>query len=494
MGINILIDLGTDGGIAGVYHMYMDYTDDDYHDEYKLPFDSENFGIFKKFSNNRVRREGYLFANPAVTIGIGAEYCGISVTCDAHFNFDTDFRFTAKGVDAYGDLTFNLTWSFKAFGFTLYSLTTPDGLDKYNIDTSFNTVPIFHTQGVNGHINFDYEVEPTLKAALSGALRNAPAQSLKDSRPTSRAYLDNRSEWRQPGDLASLLDAQGSTESELRAGAAEDLKIQLTPIGNSGDILMVFVDDAPGRTDVNKRAVYYSVYTASNEQWSEPVIIHDDGTADDYPSAQDLGDGRIFVAWSSVETVMGNEATLEETLQATNIQAAFFDTASRKFGPVENLTRTTNADYTADLMPRAAYDPDTQRLILYYTKSEYDHLDDPADMGNAFSLIAYLFYEDGTWSNTGNAYTQEELSYFEDPETYKENWYGQRFLETRLDLSGNVTPRVAESSAIGYNGLALFSYVADWDDNLATANDRDVFLQIYNFSESLFSILPRADG
>ena len=269
--------------------MYMDYTDDDYHDEYKLPFDSENFGIFKKFSNDRVRREGYLFANPAVTIGVGAEYCGISVTCDAHFNFDTDFRFTAKGVDAYGDLTYNLTWSFKAFGFTLYSLTLPDGLNKYNVDTKFNTVPIFHTDGVSGHINFDYEVEPTLNAALSGALRNAPAQSL----------------------------------------------------------------------------------------------------------------------------------------------------------------------------------------------------------GHAFSLIAYLFYEDGVWSDTGDAYTEEELSYFENPEEYKRNWYGQRFLETRLDLSGDVTPRVAESSAIGYNGLALFSYVADWDDDLTTANDRDIFLQIYNFSEDSFSHIIR---
>ena len=142
-------------------------------------------------------------------------------------------------------------------------------------------------------------------------------------------------------------------------------------------------------------------------------------------------------------------------------------------------------------MPRAAYDPDTERLILYYTKSEYDHLDDPADMGNAFSLIAYLFYEDGTWSNTGDAYTPEELSYFENPEEYKENWYGQRFLETRLDLSSDITPRVAESSAIGYNGLALFSYVVDWDDNLATSNDRNVFLQIYNFSEDSFSHIIR---
>ena len=141
--------------------------------------------------------------------------------------------------------------------------------------------------------------------------------------------------------------------------------------------------------------------------------------------------------------------------------------------------------------PRRAGQYGIRTPLLYYTKSEYDHLNDPADMGNAFSLIAYLFYEDGTWSNTGDAYTEEELSYFENPETYKENWYGQRFLETRLNLSSDITPRVAESSAIGYNGLALFSYVVDWDDNLATSNDRDVFLQIYNFSEDSFSHIIR---
>lgn len=42
------------------------------------------------------------------------------------------------------------------------------------------------------------------------------------------------------------------------------------------------------------------------------------------------------------------------------------------FDEVVRLTHTTEQDYTADVMPKAAYDESTGKVILYYTKTEYN--------------------------------------------------------------------------------------------------------------------------
>ena len=533
VGINVLVDLGTNGAFAGVYHMYVDYQDS-FKIEGAVPFTSEDFGLFaNKTSNSRLRREGYIFLDPEFTVGIGVGVWVINVKCDAHFAFDTDFKFSGAGIDAYGDLKYDIDWIFEAAGFTLYRFRTPfnsiaqmiSGEESFNVQT----IKLFNTPGINEHFSFNYRQTDTartagaiLQGAMSDALNGAAGRSLRDAKPVSRDYLNGRSEWKQPGEQVSLLSAEGSQESELRAGASDDMSVQLLPVGDSGDMLMVYVDDGgAARSTMNKRAVYYSVYSASGGRWSEPSIIYDDGAPDEYPTAQDLGNGQIFVAWSSANRVLPDDATLEDMLTAMDIQAAFFDTRSRAFGAVETLTHTTEEDFAADLMPKAAYDAETGRLILYYAKTEFVNLEEISDISTAYSSIAYLFYQydadgkTGTWGNTGDEYTEEELrdigDYWKSQnpplenqtaeeynqeladylELYTRNWYGQRSLDTRIDAASPTIPRVADSGAIGYNGLALYAYTVDWDGSLGTSDDRDVFLQIYNFSENSFSHIIR---
>ncbi len=530
VGINILIDLGTDGKFAGVYHMYMDYPER-FHEEGAQPFTSEDFSLFanKPTTSSYLRREGYIFLDPAITVGLGVGAWIINVKCDAHFKFDTEFKFRSGGIDAYGDLTYDIFWIFEAAGFTIYKFQTPFNAAASAAagkDLNIQTIKLFNTPGTNDHIRFDFEIEPTLNAALqdvmSQSLSGAETTSLKDARPSSRDYLDYRSAWRGDDNQAVLMNAEGSEETELRSGVNDNLYINLLPIENNGDLLMIYIDDGgENRENINKRAAYYSIYNASERTWSEPEIILDDGTPDEYPTAQDLGNGQILVAWSSADQPLPDDATLEDMLQAMNIQAAFFDISSRAFGEVETLTHTTDEDFSADLMPKAAFDPETGRVILYYSKTEFVDLDALTDLGAAYSSIAYLFYQynqdgkTGVWRNTGDDYSEQELQDIGDYwkslfppeenqtpeeyeqelqdylESYKINWYGQRSLDTRLDDSSGETPRVIDSGAIGYNGLALYAYTVDWDGLLNTSDDRDVFLQIYNFSENSFSHIIR---
>ena len=255
-------------------------------------------------------------------------------------------------------------------------------------------------------------------------------------------------------------------------------------------MLMVFVDDNPEREDVNKRTVYYSI--GDGETWGEPVVLDNDGTLDDYPNVQDLGNGSLIVSWSSANTVHGDDADLVDVLSSLEIKTVFFDKESKTFGEVTQLTKTTDEDYTADMMPRASYDEETDRIILYYTKTEYVSLEEVSDLydeNTAPSVIAYLFYQDGEWCNNGDVYTDDELWGLEDWEKdeYREQWYGQRFLDLRIDSDSYEMLRLVESDAICYNGLSIFAWTVDWDRNLSTINDRDVFIQIYNFEEESFT-------
>ena len=477
--VDILIGGRLSGSMAGVYHMYMAYQDFE-EKEGLLPFDSEHFGLFKKFPNNPVQREGYIFLDPQVDLKLGVGIASCFITGTAIFNFDIDFQFTSARVNAYADMTYSMEFGIQAFGIEIFSYNTPKGINP--------TFKLFNTSGTNGHINFGYEVAQTLNATLMSAADN----DITRTKPVDRSYLSNRGEW-QVFDAVTLLDAEGSVEKPLRDGTASDMQIQIVPMNTNGDLLMAFVDDVPTRSDGNKRAVYYSVYSASGDSWSTPAVIHDDGTPDDYPALRNLGDGRILAAWSSAESAMSDDVNLETMASAMNIEVAFFDTSSRTFGEPAVLTKTTEADYSADTMPHAAYDPETGRVILYYTKTEYRDMETLSDYGAAESIVAYLFYENGKWTNTGDTYTADELEGMTDAEIteYKADWYGQRFLEPRLNLNSSELPRIVDTAAIGYNGLALFAYTVDWDNSLQTVNDRDVLLQIYNFSENSFTHIIR---
>ena len=67
-----------DGDVAGVYHMYVDYQDS-YETEDAVKYTTEDFGMFKKF-NNSVRREGYIFLDPKISVALGLALYLLRVT------------------------------------------------------------------------------------------------------------------------------------------------------------------------------------------------------------------------------------------------------------------------------------------------------------------------------------------------------------------------------------------------------------------------------
>ncbi len=512
IGIAVVIGADLTGDMSGIYHMYVDYNDS-YETEDAVPYTSDDFGVFKSFGEkSSVRREGYIFLNPKVDTKLGLNFHVVTVYGTAAFDFNMDFRFTEENTSVWGDVTIDLGWGIELVGFNVYKkdYRVEEDLKMYSYNTDG---PIdFSTEGI---VNSASLMALNTVNEYMGA---SDDEKLITNKTIDRSYLANRSEWLGSGGM-SLFDigvSEGTEENVLQTGVSDNPYMSITKI-NDSEMLMVYVDDAPNREDIHKRAVYYSIGDGSN--WSNPEIIDNDGTLDDFPYVYDMGD-KILVAWSSAGDLYGGDPTVTDVLSSLDIKATFFNKATKEFGSVAQLTKKTSEDYTADIMPRAAYDNETGKLILYYTKTEYKELGNTNDLYDEDknpSVTAYLFYDFNkeAWLNNADdddVYTDEELAAFKasfEEETrednpdmseeavstkademvnnYIENWYGQRFLDLRINGTDSDMLRIVDSDSISYNGLSIYAWTVDWHRDLNTTDDRDVFIQIYNFEEDSFT-------
>ncbi len=196
------------------------------------------------------------------------------------------------------------------------------------------------------------------------------------------------------------------------------------------------------------------------------------------------------------------------------------------------------SDFASDVAACVSYNDDG--LIVYYNKREYDlAAEDVGDVffpqfsANAARLYTFgtgndAWYE-GKWQDTNPAVTfesmKEEYSKIETVPaeklddvaeerlgSYNECFYGQLFYDClpevtvneELDEYGwwkdNKRPQVVDTygedevnpaliidcDAISYNDLGLFAYSIDRDGNMKTYNDRDIYLQIFDFKDKNF--------
>ena len=480
IGMNVIVSGKLSGDVTGIYQLKTDYTGDPTWSNNKVEYSTESFGLFKEIDN--VNRYVYLMLNPNIRIGLDLNYSIVTVGGGANFSFDMDFRFglnkNKMTTKMYGDMTYWFDYHVKVLSFNVYEGKTEE-----------STVKLF-SQNANGH--FDPDI-------MEGLLNPDGGEAELSSTLMSRDYLENSTEFSGES-LITLFDidaTEGTVEQVLQNGVYPDAKYKAVVTGED-TALLVFIGDVPDRSAANRTGLYYSVYDGA--KWSTPVLVDDDGTLDDYPEAFDLGD-KVLIAWSSADRVLDDGVTVQEALSSLDIKTVFYDKETGEFDEVVRLTHTTEQDYTADVMPKAAYDESTGKVILYYTKTEYneavtteDLLGNPAweseESSGSPSVIAYRFYENGTW-NGAEDYTDEELEGVADKEAYKENWYGQRFLDTRLNKDSGEMLRIVDTDAISYNGLSIYAWTVDYDKDLNTTNDRDVFMQIYNFDENSFTHVIR---
>ncbi|MDF2924461.1 MAG: hypothetical protein K0R57_3375 [Paenibacillaceae bacterium] len=472
MGVTLFVELELKGQVTGTlvieqYDYKRFYFDGDGQIDFSKADDSDPFRDFTIY--------GSLVVQPSIVITAGAKVDGAKVSISGHADFDFRFYTSGKGR---GDvkLTADMTLEILIFKYT-WGLTEK----SYNL--------------------FSYGVGADMLADTSFLYEGASEYEL-----ASRDYLDRRSSWR--GNGGELLRSGGvstppANEQILLEGVYPYPYTLLATIGENRQLL-VFLDDNTSLDHHNRTQLYYSVYNGNT--WSQPQGVDDDNAPDDLPWLYDMGD-RVLIAWSSsTEQITAGDAVLD-TLNKRNIKSRFFFKDTQAFGPVQNVTHETDADAYSDSEPYIAYtkDADTgaRHMMLVYKKSQYQgtSVEGAAvgDIINPYSALAYRFYdfEHERWDEAPPAsgfYGQGfiNLSVYADVKAGLRDPENGHLLRVPTDSDIVLRdlpfhdPLVSDYNAAGYENYAVLAYAMDMDNNKATTTDRELFLQLYDFSENLF--------
>ena len=483
--IAIEIQPKIDVNITGVYMLRSTY-DDAINLEPVIEFGGDNSG-FRPFSKSAIyentRSYGYLGINPTLTIEAGLKVAIIRVRISASFDFDFDFLFDSQAADkTYGMMTYKTTLRVMLFSFDVFTMDMhkPVKVHLFGEDEPLE-IPTIDNSGVLA--SYD-DGEKANAASVEMAILSAIEESIENSVVTQsdRSYLSERSGWLDGG--IRLFAANDHSEPKtLQEGTAEYGSMQSVRFGDD-DIFVVYIDDVPDRDDVNRYALYYTCSTDGGSTWEAPQIIDDDNTLDDYPALCRLGDGNILITWSSADSVLDSNTGINDALGSMNLKSAVFDTDRMEMGDVMQVTHTTADDTSSDTYsaPAPFLNSNGEMIYrVYYLKADYNILSsESSEVMNSIttteSIIAYRDYntETGEWSEE---YTEEQKMTLSengiDPGEYAAQWYGQQFVDTRMGADS--FNYITEIAACTTGGISYLAYIVDWDKDMKTTEDRDVF-------------------
>ena len=266
-----------------------------------------------------------------------------------------------------------------------------------------------------------------------------------------------------------------SNETTLVENSYERPDSQVVNLGN-GDYMLVFIDTDSSRGELERNVLKFATYRNGN--WSAPTVIQNDGTADFQPSVADAGDN-VAVTWISSDP--DAEKTGDPTQYLTTMEV-YTTLVNKTTGEVGEITRLTNDTYY-DYSPTVVYDSTTGDMAVYYIKSSLGS--SFLKTANSFTndcIITYMLYDNSMGKWLTDYYYPEEVSDEGVAEELIKNWGGQRFLPSPIDELNMNDPLITDFTAIGYNGLAVYGYTIDKDNDSSTNEDRDLFIQVYDFT------------
>lgn len=131
--------------------------------------------------------------------------------------------------------------------------------------------------------------------------------------------------------------------------------------------LLVWLVDDPARAPMDRTAVVFSRYNGA--EWSAPLKVADDGTADFHPQVLAFADGWGLTAWENERTRLPDNTPFAGMKTNLEISVAWFDPASGSWLP--QLTLTTNA--FLDRSPKLA-GPARDSVLLTWVANPTSHL------------------------------------------------------------------------------------------------------------------------
>lgn len=478
-----------DGDSLGIkWHFYNDSEKD---------FFVKKNDIFDLLASEEIDSQGDIALNARILGGVeakGLDLIGVSgdlkVEFDHHFAHDTNNGWTNSGA----------------------IILTP----TVKLIIAFAKIPIW-TQDWR----FDYPKVSAQQNTLQQAVEQsfADADMMHVSTDTKEindySYMED-SKWNPTGNKKwkKMSVVEGMTQQVLKDGFYDQSDLNVQDLGD-GKYLAVFLDGVADRDDANKIGAYYTVFDGT--KWSAPQLLEEDGTADELPVICDAGSKGYLVVWSDASEKLDADKNMSDNLNLFNLTGCFYNKETGVMGEVMEITRNTKEDTVSDTAPQVAYEKtgDRESLRIYYTKSEYSVSNATegevvGDLLNPYQVVAVRTYDfaNDKWSEDfpeafETAYkknhTEEEFA------SYKENWYGQEFLDlapalqlteeldedgywkegtqAQVTAQGSTSAMAKGGDVIAYNQLNLHAYALDKGGNAQTTNDQNLYLQIYNVAD-----------
>ena len=178
-----------------------------------------------------------------------------------------------------------------------------------------------------------------------------------DNYTIDRAYVYGQSAWldvvdehtekAESEDMVSLQSVELSATNDAPQTLQTSVYYSADPqivITDDGLKMMVWTADITTRATGNHTAVVYSIYGESTKQWSEPLIIEDDGTADFYPDVATDGQN-IYVIWmDSSRSDFSANSSLTDIAASCDISVAMYSPAEEQF-TTTSLTSNSGVDF-----------------------------------------------------------------------------------------------------------------------------------------------------
>ena len=352
----------------------------------------------------------------------------------------------------------------------------------------------------------------------------------------------------------SLMAAFGNASSRtLVEDAYTQPSSKILSIGG-GRYLLVFLSDTAERDRMAASTLTWTIYDENTDQWTEPQTVPCDHIADSRANLVDAGD-KVVLSWAAIPEqsyrdlkdafraelteAIGTEPTdemireaMEEdparVMSAYEIYSVEFDKTSASFADPVRLTD----DAYYDDYPQAVYDALTGDYIILYNKTAQDDeaYDDPGDKlqdivaaspdpEKTYSVICYMIHNAeadenaGQKDDSGELYTvpagwvtdylyegelnAASLAAYGGTAYYLSLWHGQRFMPStvRNEDGTYADPPITDLTvAPGRNGIATYAFTVDMDFNLNTAEDRELFVEFYNFETHGVYVPVRVGG
>lgn len=202
--------------------------------------------------------------------------------------------------------------------------------------------------------------------------------------PSDRSYLNTPS--------ALRLDTEKALYSKTNLYRYNSARLVCL---NDGTMLLVWIDDDGGKSDVNKTSLMYAVYDGTS--WSEAQAIAETGGANDYPYVCTDGE-KVLIVWQKA-VKLPDDASLPDVLKSVELYAVTYE------GGTMGEASAVTAGNTAYEMQQSAVVQGNRMAVVWVENSENNPY-----QAEGTNTIKAGRYEEGKWTESTVASSLTEVS------------------------------------------------------------------------------------